>query len=126
MKNIIKLFLIIYLFFVSLNTNTFAANFYLPQNINCNQAVDEGHFVYNGTQKFEKFIVPSTRVSESVIFSKNNNDSNAAFGGFKDCLNPANHQFSLLLSYVYNKSYLIGNKQPGEKIFLTEIFPNAP
>lgn len=125
MKNVIKLFLIIYLFFVSLNTNTFAANLHLPQNVNCIQAVDKIDSVYNGTQKFEKFIVPSTRVNESVIFSKNNN-SNTAFGGFKDCLSPANHQFSLLLFYAYNKSYLIGNKQPGEKIFLTEIFPNAP
>lgn len=129
MKNILKIFLIVYLFFISLNTNAIAVD------IDCNtlsalnsiQAVDHNeNSIYNENSQFGKFIVPTARNSESMIFSQKNDNSNSAFGGFKDLLLPEDSQFTLLLSYIYNKSYLTLNNNLVNQRLLTNISPNAP
>lgn len=89
------------------------------------QQVDTENSIYTKTSNDIKYLVPISRTTDSVIFQKNNSkDFN--FGGFKDNICPANTQFKLLLSYIYNKAYLIGNNLTKNKIFLTEITPNAP
>lgn len=129
MKNILKIFLIVYLFFVSINTNTFAVD--LSQSaftaLNSIQTIEHNeNTIYNEKSQFEKFIVPTSRTSESIIFSQKKNDSDSGFGGFKDLLIPEDSQFSLLLSYIYNKSCLDLDNNSINKKFLTEISPNAP
>ncbi len=127
-KKVLKIFLIIYLFFVSLNTDAVAVNLNtdLFNNLNSIQSVNHnGNTIYNEVSEYGKFIVPASS-TESIVLSKKQNDSSSSFGGYKDLLVPENHQFSLLLSYLYNKSYLDLSKNLNNKRFLTELSPNAP
>lgn len=128
MKLLYKLFVILFIFFITLNTNTVEANLDLQQPHKSDQIIqlaDKENSIYNKTFKDVKYLVPISKTSDSIIFQKNNgNDFN--FGGFKNNISPTNIQFKLLLSYIYNKSYLSDNRQTSNKIFLTEIFPNAP
>lgn len=128
MKLLYKFFVILFIFFITLNTNTVEANLDLQQPHKSEQIIqlaDKENSIYNKTSQDVKYLVPISRTTDSIIFQKNNgNDFN--FGGFKDNLAPTNIQFKLLLSYIYNKSYLIDNRSTQNKLFLTEISPNAP
>lgn len=127
-KKVLKIFFIIYLFFVSLNTDAIAVNLNndLFNNLNSIQSVNHnGNTIYGDVSEYGKFIVPASS-TESIVLSQKQNDSSSSSGGCKDLFVPENYQFSLLLSYLYNKSYLDLSKNINNKHFLTELSPNAP
>lgn len=127
MKILYKFFAIAFIFLVTLTSNTVEARVSLQQcnTVHAIQVADSDNILYNKNSNDTKYLVPINRTSSAIIFQKNNgNDFN--FGGFKDKISPANVQFKLLLSYIYNKSYLIDNRFSENKPFLTEISPNAP
>jgi len=128
MKNVLRLLLIAYLFFVSLCNCVYSIETNIPtflHDIDKIESVNSNNAIYNENSNFEKFLVPVSVENQSFLCQKNNNLS-FSFGGFKDCLTPASHQFLLLLSYIYNKSYLVNENYKQNLSFLTEIFPNAP
>lgn len=126
MKYIARLFLIVYLFFVSLSVNA-------AENLHCDfhslsviQVPVTQAPVYLEASNIEKFIVPAAKNSETIIVSAKGYNQNSVFKGFRDKLTPENPQFSLLLSYIYNKSYLHNGYNSINRIVLSEINPNAP
>ena len=125
MKRIIKIFFIVYLFLASLCVNAMELNINLPQQTNAVQTLDNKNAIYNSPTENEKFLVSSNHYQTSVICQKRDN-SNSAFNSFKDGVSPASGQFQLLISYIYNKSYLRDNTDYLERTFLSEISPNAP
>lgn len=89
--------------------------------------LDSAEFpVYKNINKSEKSIAPSTRNNTTLILSTKNDDTNSTFETFRGQLTPENRQFSLLLSYLYNKSYLENIFNFHNKQLLSEISPNAP
>ncbi len=127
-KKVLKIFFIIYLLFVSFNTDALAVNLStdLFNNLNSIQSVNHNdNTIYSDVSEYGKFIVPASS-TESIVLSKKQNDPSSSSSGHRDLFVPENYQFSLLLSYLYNKSYLDLNKNINNKRFLTELSPNAP
>ena len=128
MKYFIRLFFVIYLFFASACVNIADINHNIvAQKTNNAMFLDSAEFpVYKNINKSEKSIAPSTRNNTTIILSTKNDDTNSTFETFRGQLTPENRQFSLLLSYLYNKSYLENNFNFHNKQLLSEISPNAP
>lgn len=128
MKKVFKIFIVAYLLFTSLFVNASEIGFVAGNNVlnNVIQAESSSVPSYKNTSNAEKHIAPVSRTDSAVIFSSKDNDFNTTFGEFKGGLLPANHQFSLLVSYLYNKSYLENAPITSNKPFFTEICPNAP
>jgi len=126
MKKIIQIFCIIFLFFMTVNLNLTELNTVNEKSINSIQTLDNTFTVFNNTKTNDKVIVLSSTHNHSEIFQNKNSDKKSSFGGFKNSLTPTNSQFSLLLSYIYNKSYLENKLIASRKTFLSEIYPNAP
>lgn len=128
MKYFIKLFFVIYLFFASACVNIADINHNIvAQKTNNAMFLDSAEFpVYKNINKSEKSIAPSTRNNTTIILSTKNDDTNSTFETFRGQLTPENRQFSLLLSYLYNKSYLENIFNFHNKQLLSEISPNAP
>ena len=114
--------------FVSFNTDALAVNLStdLFNNLNSIQSVNHNdNTIYSDVSEYGKFIVPASS-TESIVLSKKQNDPSSSSSCHRDLFVPENYQFSLLLSYLYNKSYLDLNKNINNKRFLTELSPNAP
>lgn len=126
MKKIIHIFCIIFLFFMTVNVDLTAINNFDGSVADSIQSIDNTFTVYNNTKSNEKVIAPSSASNHAEIFQNKNSDNKSSFGGFKNALTPAASQFSLLLSYIYNKSYLENNLISSRKTFLSQIYPNAP
>lgn len=128
MKYFIRLFFVIYLFFASACVNIADINHNIvAQKTNNVMFLDSAEFpVYKNINKSEKSIAPSTRNNTTIILSTKNDDTNSTFETFRGQLTPENRQFSLLLSYLYNKSYLENIFNFHNKQLLSEISPNAP
>ena len=126
MKKIIQIFCIIFLFFMTVNLNLTELNTVNEKSINSIQTLDNTFTLFNNTKTNDKVIVLSSTHNSSEIFQNKNSDKKSSFGGFKNSLTPTNSQFSLLLSYIYNKSYLENQLISSRKTFLSEIYPNAP
>lgn len=128
MKYFIRLFFVIYLFFASACVNIADINHNIvAQKTNNAMFLDSAEFpVYKNINKSEKSIAPSTRNNTTLILSTKNDDTNSTFETFRGQLTPENRQFSLLLSYLYNKSYLENIFNFHNKQLLSEISPNAP
>lgn len=126
MKKIIQIFCIIFLFFMTVNLNLTELNTVNEKSINSIQTLDNTFKLFNNTKTNDKVIVLSSTHNSSEIFQNKNSDKKSSFGGFKNSLTPTNSQFSLLLSYIYNKSYLENQLISSRKTFLSEIYPNAP
>lgn len=126
MKIIIQIFCIIFLFFMTVNLNLTELNTVNEKSINSIQTLDNTFTLFNNTKTNDKVIVLSSTHNSSEIFQNKNSDKKSSFGGFKNSLTPTNSQFSLLLSYIYNKSYLENQLISSRKTFLSEIYPNAP
>lgn len=126
MKKIIQIFCIIFLFFMTVNLNLTELNTVNEKSINSIQTLDNTFTLFNNTKTNDKVIVLSSTHNSSEIFQNKNFDKKSSFGGFKNSLTPTNSQFSLLLSYIYNKSYLENQLISSRKTFLSEIYPNAP
>ncbi len=128
MKYFIRLFFVIYLFFASACVNIADINHNIvAQKTNNAMFLDSAEFpVYKNINKSEKSIAPSTRNNTTIILSTKNDDTNSTFETFRGQLTPENRQFSLLLSYLYNKSYLENIFNFHNKQLLSEISPNAP
>ena len=88
------------------------------------QATDN-NTIHQSDTKGVKYLVSSNYTNTNVIFQKKEN-SKKIFYGFKNIIPPESSQFSLLLTYIYNKSYLRKNFASLKRDYLTEISPNAP
>ena len=111
---------------MTVNLNLTELNTVNEKSINSIQTLDNTFTLFKNTKTNDKVIVLSSTHNSSEIFQNKNSDKKSSFGGFKNSLTPTNSQFSLLLSYIYNKSYLENQLISSRKTFLSEIYPNAP
>lgn len=125
MKSVFRIFFIIYLFVVSCCLNTFGSNSISIKQSNEIQMLNSENIIKSSPDKNINYIVSSNTSANTVLFQKKD-DYKFLFNGYRDIVRPDNSQFSLLISYIYNKSYLKKNIIPPEKIYLSQIIPNAP
>lgn len=124
MKIIVKLFLIMCLFFATMCSNVANLLIDFSPVTNTIQATDN-NTIYQSDTKSVKYLVSSNYTNTNVIFQKKENSKNL-FSGLKNIIPPESSQFSLLLTYIYNKSYLRKNFVCLKRNYLSEISPNAP
>lgn len=124
MKIIVRLFLIMCLFFATMCSNVANLSIDFSSVTNTIQATDN-NTIYKSDTKSVKYLVSSNYTNTNVIFQKKEN-SKKIFYGFKNIIPPESSQFSLLLTYIYNKSYLRKNFVSLKRSYLSEISPNAP
>lgn len=127
MKQVIRIFLIVYLFFVTLNANAIGVKSVdIQSQINIIQTESSQTLYIEGKSTAAKYIIPANQNDASVIFASQKEDNNSNFSNFKNGISPGNHQFSLLLTYIYNKSGLNYKNTNNYNYPQTEISPNAP
>lgn len=124
MKIIVRLFLIMCLFFATMSSNVANLSIDFSPVTNTIQATDN-NTIYQSDTKNVKYLVSSNYTNTNVIFQKKENSKNL-FSGLKNIIPPESSQFSLLLTYIYNKSYLRKNFVCLKRYYLSEISPNAP
>lgn len=124
MKIIARLFLIMCLFFATMCSNVANLSIDFSPVTNTIQATDN-NTIYQSDTKSVKYLVSSNYTNTNVIFQKKENSKNL-FSGLKNIIPPESSQFSLLLTYIYNKSYLRKNFVCLKRNYLSEISPNAP
>ena len=124
MKIIVRLFLIMCLFFATMCSNVANLSIDFSPVTNTIQATDN-NTIYQSDSKSVKYLVSSNYTNTNVIFQKKENSKNL-FSGLKNIIPPESSQFSLLLTYIYNKSYLRKNFVCLKRNYLSEISPNAP
>lgn len=124
MKIIVRLFLIMCLFFATMCSNVANLSINFSPVTNTIQATDN-NTIYQSDTKSVKYLVSSNYTNTNVIFQKKENSKNL-FSGLKNIIPPESSQFSLLLTYIYNKSYLRKNFVCLKRNYLSEISPNAP
>lgn len=124
MKIIVRLFLIMCLFFATMCSNVANLSIDFSPVTNTIQATDN-NTIYQSDTKSVKYLVSPNYTNTNVIFQKKENSKNL-FSGFKNIIPPESSQFSLLLTYIYNKSYLRKNFVCLKRNYLSEISPNAP
>lgn len=124
MKIIVRLFLIMCLFFATMCSNVANLSIDFSPVTNTIQATDN-NTIYQSDTKSVKYLVSSNYTNTNVIFQKKENSKNL-FSGFKNIIPPESSQFSILLTYIYNKSYLRKNFVCLKRNYLSEISPNAP
>lgn len=124
MKIIVRLFFIMCLFFATMCSNVANLSIDFSPVTNTIQAT-ENNTIYQSDTKSVKYLVSSNYTNTNVIFQKKENSKNL-FSGFKNIIPPESSQFSLLLTYIYNKSYLRKNFVCLKRNYLSEISPNAP
>lgn len=124
MKIIVRLFLIMCLFFATICSNVANLSIDFSPVTNTIQATDN-NTIYQSDTKSVKYLVSSNYTNTNVILQKKENSKNL-FSGFKNIIPPESSQFSLLLTYIYNKSYLRKNFVCLKRNYLSEISPNAP
>lgn len=124
MKIIVRLFLIMCLFFATMCSNVANLSIDFSPVTNTIQATDN-NTIYQSDTKSVKYLVSSNYTNTNVISQKKENSKNL-FSGFKNIIPPESSQFSLLLTYIYNKSYLRKNFVCLKRNYLSEISPNAP
>lgn len=124
MKIIVRLFLIMCLFFATMCSNVANLSIDFSPVTNTIQAPDN-NTIYQSDTKSVKYLVSSNYTNTNVIFQKKENSKNL-FSGLKNIIPPESSQFSLLLTYIYNKSYLRKNFVCLKRDYLSEISPNAP
>ncbi len=124
MKIIVRLFLIMCLFFATMCSNVANLSIDFSPVTNTIQATDNDT-IYQSDSKSVKYLVSSNYTNTNVIFQKKENSKNL-FSGLKNIIPPESSQFSLLLTYIYNKSYLRKNFVCLKRDYLSEISPNAP
>ena len=124
MKIIIRLFLIMCLFFATMCSNVANLSIDFSPVTNTIQATDN-NTIYQSNTKSVKYLVSSNYTNTNVIFQKKENSKNL-FSGLKNIIPPESSQFSLLLTYIYNKSYLRKNFVCLKRDYISEISPNAP
>lgn len=124
MKIIVRLFLIMCLFFATMCSNVANLSIDFSPVTNTIQATDN-NTIYKSDTKSVKYLVSSNYTNTNAIFQKKEN-SKKIFYGFKNIIPPESSQFSLLLTYIYNKSYLRKNFVCLKRYYLSEISPNAP
>lgn len=124
MKIIVRLFLIMCLFFATMCSNVANLSIDFSPVTNTIQATDN-NTIYQSDTKSVKYLVSSNYTNTNVIFQKKENTKNL-FSGLKNIIPPESSQFSLLLTYIYNKSYLRKNFVCLKRNYLSEISPNAP
>ena len=124
MKIIVRLFLIMCLFFATMCSNVANLSIDFSPVTNTIQATDN-NTIYQSDTKSVKYLVSSNYTNTNAIFQKKENSKNL-FSGFKNIIPPESSQFSLLLTYIYNKSYLRKNFVCLKRNYLSEISPNAP
>lgn len=124
MKSIVRLFLIMCLFFATMCSNVANLSIDFSPVTNTIQATDN-NTIYQSDTKSVKYLVSPNYTNTNVIFQKKENSKNL-FSGFKNIIPPESSQFSLLLTYIYNKSYLRKNFVCLKRYYLSEISPNAP
>lgn len=124
MKIIVRLFLIMCLFFTTMCSNVANLSIDFSPVTNTIQATDN-NTIYQSDTKNVKYLVSSNYTNTNVILQKKENSKNL-FSGFKNIIPPESSQFSLLLTYIYNKSYLRKNFVCLKRNYLSEISPNAP
>lgn len=125
MRSVFRIFFIIYLFVASCCLNTFGSNPVSVKQSNEIQMLNSENIIKRSPDKDINYIVSSNTSENTVLFQKKD-DYKFLFNGYRDIIRPDNNQFSLLISYIYNKSYLKKNIIPPEKIYLSQIVPNAP
>lgn len=127
MKNLMKLFLIVFMFFTTLSANAGELNInHLESNINTIQTESSQIPYIEEKTTTPKHYAPANQNTVAMLFSSIKNDSNTNFTSYKNGVSPKNHQFSLLVSYIYNKSYLLTETFRTKNFPLTEINRNAP
>ncbi len=127
MKNLMKLFLIVFMFFATLGANAGELNVnHLTNHINTIQTESSQKPYIEGKTATPKYYAPANQNTVAVLFSSIKNDSNTNFTNYKNGVSPENNQFSLLISYIYNKSYLLTETFRTKNFPLTEINRNAP
>lgn len=124
MKIIVRLFLIMCLFFATMCSNVANLSIDFSPVTNTIQATDN-NTIYQSDTKSVKYLVSSNYTNTNVIFQKKENSKNL-FSGLKNIIPPESSQFSLLITYIYNKSYLRKNFVCIKRDYLSEISPNAP
>lgn len=124
MKAIVRLFLIMCLFFATVYSNVANLSIDFSPIRNTIQASDD-NTIYQTDTRNVKYLVSSNFSNTGVIFQKKDN-SKKIFSGFKNIIPPESTQFSLLITYIYNKSYLRKNFASLKRDYLSEISPNAP
>lgn len=124
MKIIVRLFLIMCLFFATMCSNVANLSIDFSPVTNTIQTTDN-NTIYQSDTKSVKYLVSSNYTNTNVIFQKKENSKNL-FSGLKNIIPPESSQFSLLLTYIYNKSYLRKNFVCLKRNYLSEISPNAP
>lgn len=124
MKIIVRLFLIMCLFFATMCSNVANLSIDFSPVTNTIQATDN-NTIYQSDTKSVKYLVSSNYTNTNVILQKKENSKNL-FSGLKNIIPPESSQFSLLLTYIYNKSYLRKNFVCLKRNYLSEISPNAP
>lgn len=112
------------LFFATMCSNVANLSIDFSPVTNTIQATDN-NTIYQSDTKSVKYLVSSNYTNTNIIFQKKEN-SKKIFYGFKNIIPPESSQFSLLLTYIYNKSYLRKNFVCLKRNYLSEISPNAP
>ena len=124
MKAIVRLFLIMCLFFATICSSVANLSVDFSPIRNTIQTSDD-NTIYQTDTRNVKYLVSSNFTNTGIIFQKKNN-SKKIFSGFKNIIPPESTQFSLLITYIYNKSYLRKNFVSLKRDYLSEISPNAP
>lgn len=125
MKIFIRFFLITCLFFATIYSNVANLSIDFSPIQNTIQASDNNNTISKAENRNVKYLVSSNFANSNAIFQKKENSKNI-FSGFKNIIPPESSQFSLLITYIYTKSYLRKNFGSLKRDYLSEISPNAP
>lgn len=126
MKFVMRIILVLMIFFTSLAVQAHGVgNFHVKNSapiIIENYDTKIANYDNFTNQEF----VTQNNSSQEFYISNLKNNSNSGFGAVGNKYCPVCRQFSLMISYMYSKSYFLAYLDIHQKPFLTEIHPNAP
>ena len=127
MKKFIKFFIIVFMFFITLSANAGELDICnLSNHVNTIQAESSQTPYIEGKESTPKYFVPTNQNTVTALFAQVKKDSKSNFTNYKNGISPENNQFSLLITYIYNKSFLLTENFRTKNFPLTEINRNAP
>lgn len=126
MKIVMRIILVLMIFFTSLAVQASGVESLQMKNSSAIVVENYNTKIANYDSFSNQEFVTQNSNSQEFYISNLKNNNNSGFGAIGNKYCPICRQFSLMISYMYSKSYFSAYLDIHKKTFLTEICPNAP
>ena len=126
MRHLCRFIIIIFMFFISLAANAFESQSVISFSKHTDTISAIQYNDYDILYSKNSVSVIKNVERQDSISIKNKESDNFSDGGLNNFLLSHSSQFSELLAYIYNQSFLHNKSKVHFSVILSEIQPNAP